>query len=74
MVCYGVDTLDTKKQKVVQFIQGVIILASKRPNDTVVESGWCKMVEIIDKGSRSCSLSSDIGNWWIEGRWKGKVH
>jgi hypothetical protein len=39
MVCYGVDTLDTKKQKVVQFIQGVIILASKRPNDTVVESG-----------------------------------
>jgi hypothetical protein len=62
MVCYGVDTLDTKKQKVVQFIQGVIMLASERPNDTVVESGCYKMVEITNEGSEYCSLSSNVGN------------
>lgn len=41
MVCYCVDTLDTKKQKVMQFIQGVIMLALGRPNDTVAR--WSKL-------------------------------
>jgi hypothetical protein len=39
-----------------------------------VESGCYKMVEITNEGSEYCSLSSNVGNWWIEGRWKGKVH
>jgi hypothetical protein len=57
MVCYCVDTLDTKKQKVMQFIQGVIMLALGGPSDTIAR--WSK---IVDKGSESCSLSSNIGN------------
>jgi hypothetical protein len=69
MVCYCVDTLDTKKQKVMQFIQGVIMLALGGPSDTIAR--WSK---IVDKGSESCSLSSNIGNWWTEGRWERKVH
>ncbi len=62
------------KQKVVQFIQGVIMLASKGPNDTIVENGCWKMATIANEGSKSCSLSFDMGNWWTEGRWEGKVH
>jgi hypothetical protein len=62
MVCYDADTLDTKKQKVVQFIQGVIMLVLGRPNNTIVESGCCKMAKIANKVSKSCSLSSNIRN------------
>ncbi len=60
------------KQKVVQFIQGVIILALEGFSDMVVKNGCYKMAKIANEGSESCSLSSNMGNWWIEGRWKGK--